>query len=269
MCPLDGISRKYADEIAARRKLVRGVWPGLVGGLAADATSLLLQSERGTVVLPEIATDATSSTLQPRDFSFLLSNLGSNGKSLLFLGVLIIQVVTYTAVSVGVTMTLSRRRTVVAKARKLPHDVVLSVVGHVVVATSTFLLLTAILLWTTAAGMPARTDWFSYTLGALAAATVFAIVASLLRISLQVPEVESKAIQTVEAVPTHSASPAGVSRRRLLQTAGGLAVGVFATVLIGRQVWGHRGGGTQRSTAGSPTREIISNEDFYVVSKNL
>ena len=60
---------------------LRGVWPGLVGGVAADATSLLLQSERGTVVLPEIATDATSSTLQPRDFSFLLATAQAQVRS--------------------------------------------------------------------------------------------------------------------------------------------------------------------------------------------
>jgi hypothetical protein len=278
------------------------LWPGFVAGLAAAATLLLLQAERGTVIFPEIATDASSSVLQPSGFSFLLQNLGSDGKPLFFFSIVILQIIIYTAIALVVIHFVARYYDRLISEPWPRSGTALAFTLNALGATAIFLLITALLVWFSAAEIPARTNWFNYTLGALTASTVFAAIALLPRLAIQPraalntaqqitpvplpvePPVQTTATTTTNPSPetpidapidfTSVSNPPplpepNVSRRNFLHSAGGLAIGAVSTVIIGRQVLGRRGGGAQISATGLPTPPITSNANFYRVSKNL
>lgn len=247
-----------------RRFLEASLWPGLVGGLAAAAISLLLQSERGTVILPEITTDAATSIFGASGFSFLLGALGSDGKPLLFLGVLIVQVAVYASLWMNATPPLRRWW----GERRPEAGIAVDAAALILASASIFLVASAILIAATDAELPSRTNWGAYTLGLLAASAVFALVTAVLAALAPQPS-EARPSDEQPAQPQLLDVPADPSRRRFLRSAGGLAVGAVAAVFIGDQVVGRRGGGAQRSYAGVPTPEITPTQDFYVVSKNL
>lgn len=242
-----------------------GLVGGLVGGLAGAATSLLLQSERGTLILPEIATEAATDILPPEGFSFLLRNLGSDGKPLLFFGVLLAQILVYGAMAVVTGQTASRW------ARGRPRGAEEGARGTLLVLApvAMFLLVSAILIWSTAAAMPSRTSWGAYTLGLLAAAAVFAIVAGALRSAWSRPSAAGVVAGGGAEARVEAAWAERITRRGFLGWMGGLAVTVGGAVIVGQKVWGRRGGGAQVALGGMPTPEITPTKDFYVVSKNL
>ncbi|MEE9276880.1 MAG: molybdopterin-dependent oxidoreductase [Dehalococcoidia bacterium] len=247
-----------------RRFLEAPLWPGLVGGLAAAAISLLLQSERDTVILPEITTDAATSIFGARGFSFLLGELGSDGKPLLFLGVLIVQVAVYASLWMNATPPLRRWW----GERRREAGIAVDAVALILASASIFLVASAILIAATDAELPSRTSWGAYTLSLLAASAAFALVTAVLAALAPQPS-DARPSDVQPAQPQPLDVPADPSRRRFLRSAGGLAVGAVATVFIGNQVVGRRGSGVQRSNTGMPTPEITPTDDFYIVSKNL
>ena len=246
---------------------------GLVGGLAAAATSLLLQSERGTLILPEIATEAATDILPPEGFSFLLRNLGSDGKPLLFFGVLLAQILVYGAIA----LVAGRMGAVVAggMASRWAHgrhrgaEEGARAALLVVAPVALLLLVSAILIWSTAAALPSRTSWGAYTLGLLAAAAVFAIVAEALRRAWWRPPAAEAVVGAATGERVEAAWAEGITRRSFMGWMGGLAVTIGGAVIVGEKVWGRRGGGAQAALGEVPTPEITPTQEFYVVSKNL
>ena len=246
---------------------------GLVGGLAAAATSLLLQSERGTLILPEIATEAATDILPPEGFSFLLRNLGSDGKPLLFFGVLLAQILVYGAIA----LVTGRMGAVVAggMASRWAHgrhrgaEEGARAALLVVAPVALLLLVSAILIWSTAAALPSRTSWGAYTLGLLAAAAVFAIVAEALRRAWWRPPAAEAVVGAATGERVEAAWAEGITRRSFMGWMGGLAVTIGGAVIVGEKVWGRRGGGAQAALGEVPTPEITPTQEFYVVSKNL
>ena len=176
------------------------LWPGFVAGLAAAATLLLLQAERGTVIFPEIATDASSSVLQPSGFSFLLQNLGSDGKPLFFFSIVILQIIIYTAIALVVIHFVARYYDRLTSEPWPRSGTALAFALNALGATAIFLLITAFLVWFSAAEIPARTNWFNYTLGTLAASTVFAAIALLPRLATQ-PRAAQNTAQQITPIP--------------------------------------------------------------------
>lgn len=155
------------------------VFPGLIAGLTGVAASLLFQSEWGAVILAEITTDAATSVLDPGGFEFLLSNLGSDGKPLLFLGVLLAEVLIFARVW---SRTLERAGRWDGLRSRLPEALwpwlapVVAGVVATLVATGILLIVTAILVAATDAIMPTRTSWASYAGAAIGAAAIASLV---------------------------------------------------------------------------------------------
>ena len=97
------------------RSFVSILWPAFVAGLVGAAASLIGSSFTGLTLFADLVTEASTFFLGPRGFSFLLNQLGPNGKPLLFFGVITGQFVIYA----GVSFLLSRRAAV---AEASPHS---------------------------------------------------------------------------------------------------------------------------------------------------
>lgn len=135
------------------------------------------------MILPEIMTDAATSVLDPGGFGFLLSNLGSDGKPLLFLGVLLAEVLIFARVW---SRTLERAGRWDGLRSRLPDALwpwlapVAAGVVAALVATGILLAVTAILVAATDAILPSRTSWASYAGAAIGAAAIASLAGYVL-----------------------------------------------------------------------------------------
>jgi DMSO/TMAO reductase YedYZ molybdopterin-dependent catalytic subunit len=222
-----------------------GLKPGLAGGASAIAVTLLLRSELGTKLLAEIVVDASTYSLQPEGFSFFLALLGAFGKPLLFASVLLGQLALFA---------FAWRQRDRFAARFTPAQTI------AIAAVFTFIVLTGIsaaFVLATVAGLGSRTTWTEYLLVTAVASSVFGLVGG---ISEMFPA----------SMPTPSWSPRRDRRREFLAQLPGLVIGGVAFLVIGRFLLKTVGGGVQAgSSRGVPTPEVTSNDDFYIVSKNL
>ena len=241
-----------------RQILVYAFWPGFVGGVVAVAGSLLLRSTLGTATLAEVVTDASTFALGPERFSYLLDQFGADAKPLLFLGVVGGQLALYCGVATIVGVAILLWRSSAGDSRTL------TAVGHVYAATAqAALVATALLITsggmiaTTPADLPSRTGWPEFVLAIIGMGVAYGIVTELLRLDLRRSTTDEEGSSTF-------------SRRSFLRGAAGLAAAAGASLFVSREVLSLFGkGGTRFDTLGKPTPEVISNEDFYVVSKNF
>jgi DMSO/TMAO reductase YedYZ molybdopterin-dependent catalytic subunit len=229
-----------------RRENLSSPIPPLAGAVVAIAAEFLLRTAAGTKLLAEVVVDASTYGLQPRGFSFLLSQLGPAGKPLLFVSVLIGEAVLYL-----IAWRLASR---LSFARDNPVALVAAAGGS---AGLVRIAVTAILIALTVAGLGSDTTWLEYGLVTFLTAGLGAAVAAAL--ALPSPDLP-------DGVPRAAAGP---SRRELLLKLPVLAAGAAALVLVARQVIRTTGGGAQTSHAGKETPEVTANKDYYIVSKNL
>ncbi len=214
--------------------------PPLVGGVCAVAVGLLLREVIDGKLLAEIVVDASSDTLQPRGFAFLLEKLGPVGKPLLFTSVILGELALY----VVVWQLLALRTKVVFAAGA---------------AWLALMVATAALIVLTKAQLGSHTTWLEYGLLTAARCAVFGVVATTTMITL---------LPTREPEPATAGAEAP-SRRRFLGALPILTAGL-ALYIVARQVLKTSHGGVQSSgPTGDPTPEITPNENFYLVSKNL
>ncbi len=239
---------------------------GLVAGLVAVATALLLRRAIAAPLFAEVVTDAAPAVLNPRGFATLLSEFGSDGKPLLFLSVLLVQAIGFAVLGVLSVRLYGHFRSMHADDAPLALRYRLAFwafVGlSVVLATS---LVAAILTWTTPAIVPVRAGWAELVLTLLASSTAFVVVAVVLAPG------QSGWLRGPESVARRRRRDGILdpSRRRILRLSGGALLGLGSAVILGRDVWERRGGGAQRTVRSGPTPEVTANEDFYIISKNL
>ncbi|HEY7268653.1 MAG TPA: hypothetical protein VH951_02380, partial [Dehalococcoidia bacterium] len=220
--------------------------PPLVGALVAIAATFLLRTAAGTKLLAEIVVDASTYGLQPKGFSFLLSQLGPAGKPLLFATVVIGEVCVY----------LIAWR--IAAGRFAARGPAALAGVAAAIATLVRLGVTAILLLLTVATLGSQTGWLEYSAVALLSSALFALTAT----ALALPPEELLRRPAADSQPDRA-------RRDMLLRLPVLAMGAGALFLIARQVFRTTGGGAQASHPGKPSEEVTSNDDYYVVSKNL
>jgi DMSO/TMAO reductase YedYZ molybdopterin-dependent catalytic subunit len=238
----------------------------LVAGFVALAVTLLLRRAIEAPLFAEVVTDATPALLNPSGFATLLSELGSDGKPLLFLTVLVGQALGFAFLGVLAVQYYVRLRPM------LPDDAPPALryratfwafVGLLVVLVTT--LIAATLTWTTPAVLPARAGWAELVLTLMASSAVFVAVVVILA-----PE-RGGWLSAPESVRRRRDRDAvlDLSRRQMLRLSGGALLGLGSGVVLGRDVWQRRGGGAQRTVRSGPTPEITPTEDFYIISKNL
>ena len=216
--------------------------PPLAGGAAAVAATLLLRSELDIKLFAEIVVDASTYGLQPAGFSFFLELFGGFGKPLLFLSVMLGQVTIF-----AIAWRYGRKY-----ASGLQDGAVFAALLSFVVISA----LSMFMILVTAAELGSRTSWFSYLVATLLASMIFAMVAAV-----------------SEAFPANVASYGSRSvagaRRAFLAQVPGFVVGALSLVVMARFFLDATGGGARGYVRGQPTPEVTSNEDFYLVSKNL
>ena len=220
-----------------------GLGPPLAGGAAAVATTLLLRAVLDIKLFAEIVVDASTYGLQPAGFSFLLELFGAFGKPLLFLSVMLGQMTVY-----AIAWRYGRRQA--------PESLHVGGVVAALLAFVVFIALSVFMIVLTAADLGSRTSWFVYTQATLLASVVFALIAGM-----------------SEAFPANvqpSDTDAAINPRRIfLAQVPGFVAGGLSLLVMARFFLDATGGGPRGYVRGQPTPEVTSNDDFYVVSKNL
>ncbi len=234
------------------RSFVSILWPAFVAGLVGAAASLIGSSFTGLTLFADLVTEASTFFLGPRGFSFLLNQLGPNGKPLLFFGVIAGQFVIYA----GVSFLLSRRAAV---AEASPHSAGVPPFWlQSALVTTVFIGISLFLTSFGEAELSPRTGWAEYILLTATISMFYSIGDRFYRTILG------------EGVSGEEAAASSLdSRRSFLRLGLGGFLAVGSATIIGRRLIGTAGGGVQRSRRGEETQAITSNADFYRVSKNL
>jgi DMSO/TMAO reductase YedYZ molybdopterin-dependent catalytic subunit len=220
------------DRHSIRARLVAP----LCGGAIAIGMTLLARDLLGTRLLAELVVDASTQVLQPKGFHALLSIFGPDGKPLLFLSVLLGELALFLV------------------AWRLSGTLRLAVTGQVILASAVawaaLMLASLALVAFTEAKLGSAGDWLRYGLVGVAACLTYGTFSGLVS--------ESSARAPVEP----DARRAFLLRLPVLLLAGG-AIGVALRHLS------FGSSGAMVDTVGQPTPEVTSNDDFYLVSKNL
>jgi DMSO/TMAO reductase YedYZ molybdopterin-dependent catalytic subunit len=217
----------------------------LAGGVVALLITVAFRYLLGTKLFAEVALDAATDGPYPEVYSFLLRNLRDLAKPLFYAAVLAAQMV----VLVGawrLTAFLEDGPSSVVPRRAM------AAAGIVAAA---FLVATGVLELLFDASLGSGTSWPEYLLVTAAAAVTFALSAMLL--------------ESLERAGDATDEAKSASRRALLRKAPAAGIGIVGIYLLGREVTGSGKGGTQAARLRGPTPEVTSNDDFYVISKNL
>ena len=232
--------------------LLSRLWPAVVAGLVGVAAALLAGSFTGVPLFADLVTEAATFFLGPRGFSFLLNELGPNGKPLLFLATIAGQFAVYSGVSFLLSARASAGPTPRISDRLPPFWLQAGLV------TAIFIGISIALTSFGEAEIAARSSWPEYITLAAIVSLFYALSDRLYRTLLG------------EGAPIMEVSESSFdSRRSVLRLVVGGVVALGAVRIIGSRVVGTVGGGVQRSSRGQRTLPITSNKDFYLISKNL
>jgi DMSO/TMAO reductase YedYZ molybdopterin-dependent catalytic subunit len=238
-----------ANNHLTHKRAADGLLPAILGGLVAVSAAVLVRTAIGTKLLAEIVVDASTYGLQPRGFSFLLSLLGASGKPLLFITVILAQVGLYLLAWLWAS----------SRARD-GSDLLRRAAVAAVAAFAAMMVVSGALVLFTEADLGSRTSWLQYGLVAAVTSLLYAGSAGLAAVGLDAAASRESEVQPSEA---------DTSRRAFLLRLPVLALAAGAVLVIGRKVLNSTGGGARATRNGEPTPEVTSNNDFYIVSKNL
>jgi DMSO/TMAO reductase YedYZ molybdopterin-dependent catalytic subunit len=232
------------SALAANPRL-RGLVGATLGGLVAIAATLLIRPITGTALLAEIVVDASSDRLRPSGFSFFLDLFGAGAKPLLFLSVVLAQLLLFVVIWRPASQLLQR-------------SLLRGILRATIAPTLVLLLASLAMIQFSEAKLGSRTGWPEYLAVTLLSCGLYALVAAGFMMATQQPA-DSAARSEADAF----------GRRRAVALLPVLGLGAVASYIIARALKGSTGGGVQVSTAGRETPELTSNQDFYIVSKNI